>query len=265
MGVMKHAIGHFVSKVIKFLGRLAGLDLIRLAYAENGIGQSHSFEASGERKFVLEYLPSKLLTTEPVIFDVGSNRGDYAKLVLTAFPKAKLMCFEPNPGTFQLLSQNLASSASLFQMGFGKQTGTFDLYFDARDQTSVMATSNPEILKSISKVTETEKVQIKVETLDNFCASQKIDRIDFLKVDTEGFELDILQGAKKMLEEKRINIIQFEFNETAAIQRIFLKDFYEFLAGFDFYRLSSRGMIPLGSWQPAHEIFLFQNVVAIRT
>jgi FkbM family methyltransferase len=261
---MKHAIGRFVSRVIKFLSRMAGLDLIRLGYAENGIGQSHSFEASGERKFVQEFLPVHLNIPEPVIFDVGANRGDYSKLLLTAFPKAKLMCFEPNPRTFELLSRNLGNSASLFQNGFGKQSGTLELHFDAKDQTSVMATSNPEILRNISKVTETEKVQIKVETLDEFCTAQKIGHIDFLKVDTEGFELDILRGAKKMLDEKCINIIQFEFNETGAIQRIFLRDFYELLKGFDFYRLGRWGMIPLGDWQPAHEIFLFQNIVAIR-
>lgn len=262
---MKHAVGRMIAQLIAFLGRLAGLDLIRLAYAENGIGQSHSFEASGEKKFISEYLPANVSASTPVIFDVGANQGSYAKLLLMAFPKAKLQCFEPNPQTFELLSKNIGNAATLFQIGFGKQEGMLELYFDSRDKTSVMATSNPEILKDISKVASTEKVKINVDTIDHFCEEQKIDRIDFLKIDTEGFELDILRGAKKMLEEKRVDIIQFEFNETGTVQRIFLKDFYHYLSGFEFYRLSRKGMIPLHNWQPAHEIFLFQNIVAIRS
>ena len=88
--------------------------------------------------------------------------------------------------------------------------------------------------------------------------------IDLLKIDTEGFELEVLLGASEMLTEKKITIIQFEFNEVNIVQRRFLKDFYNLLPKYDFYRLDEQRLIPLGSWEPKHEIFMFQNIVAIR-
>ena len=84
-----------------------------------------------------------------------------------------------------------------------------------------------------------------------------------LKIDVEGFELEVLKGAEKLLREGRIKIIQFEFNEVNIIQRRFLKDFYDELPGFDFYRLDENRLIALNEWQPKHEIFLFQKVIAI--
>ena len=91
-----------------------------------------------------------------------------------------------------------------------------------------------------------------------------ISTIDLLKIDTEGFELEALEGAKQLLSENRISMIQFEFNEVNIIKRRFLKDFNTILTGFDFYRLDENKLIPLNEWQPIHEIFMFQNILAIR-
>ncbi len=261
---MKNAIGRLVSRFIRCLGRMAGLDLVRLAYAGSGINQSHSFQASGEMFFICKFFAERYKAKSPLIFDVGANRGQYAGLVLSEIPMARLICFEPNPSAFQLLDTSLSHRVKSEPLGLGRLRGKQSLFFDELDPVSVMATSNSEILKSVSGVQNPMQIEIDIDTIDSYCQTHEIERIDLLKIDTEGFELDVLQGAARMIAEDRIAMVQFEFNETSAVQRIFLRDFYTVLPGFGFYRLSQRGLIPLGSWQAFNEIFQFQNILAVR-
>ena len=58
---------------------------------------------------------------------------------------------------------------------------------------------------------------------------KKIDDIDFIKIDVEGHELAVLQGAVNMINQNRIKVIQFEFNVANILSRVFLKDFYDLL------------------------------------
>jgi len=101
--------------------------------------------------------------------------------------------------------------------------------------------------------------------LDEYCKANNVSQIDLLKIDTEGFELEALQGATELLRNKAIKIIQFEFKEVNIVKRRCLKDFYELLDGFTFYRLDENRLIPLNEWQPIHEIFMSQNIVAIQS
>ncbi len=101
--------------------------------------------------------------------------------------------------------------------------------------------------------------------MDEYCKANNVSQIDLLKIDTEGFELEALQGATELLRNKAIKIIQFEFKEVNIVKRRCLKDFYELLDGFTFYRLDENRLIPLNEWQPIHEIFMSQNIVAIQS
>jgi hypothetical protein len=66
-----------------------------------------------------------------------------------------------------------------------------------------------------------------------------------------------------MLKENKIKIIQFEFNEPNVANRVFLKDFYQLLPNFSFYRIKIGGLIPLGEYNSKNEIFRYQNILAI--
>jgi hypothetical protein len=120
-----------------------------------------------------------------------------------------------------------------------------------------------EVFTQLHGCTEPKKVPITVTTLDSFCEEHAIPRIDLLKIDTEGYELDVLKGARKMLERNHIGLIQFEFGECDLYTRVFLRDFYDALPKYTFFRLNTGELIPLGAHRPAHEIFLFQNILAV--
>jgi FkbM family methyltransferase len=263
MQKIKITIGKWVVWLILFLSRKAKIDLMGLGYVENGFLKSNSLQASGELNFIKNLLGTKIKNESPVFFDVGANIGDYTELLATHHPKAKIYCFEPNPNTFKKLAENCGDLATLINGGIGAEIGELKLYFESSDSTSVQASSNPEILNVIAKQSDLTSIDIKINTIDNYCLQNGIDSIDFLKIDIEGFELEALEGAKKLLSEKKIKLIQFEFNEVNIVKRRFLKDFYDFLPDFDFYRLEESKLIPLNEWKPKHEIFVFQNILAI--
>jgi hypothetical protein len=115
----------------------------------------------------------------------------------------------------------------------------------------------------VQKTEEVASVDCRVMTLDAYCLENHIEQIDFLKIDTEGYELFVLKGARHMLEQNRIRVVQFEFNEMNVVSRVFLKDFYDILPGFRFYRIRQGSLMPLGPYAALHEIFQYQNLLAI--
>ena len=149
-------------------------------------------------------------------------------------------------------------------MGLSDQAGSLELFYQEGNATSVQASLDPEILKNIAGATNVISAKVQLKTLDTYCSENNVAGIDFLKIDTEGFELEVLQGAEKLLASKNIRCIQFEFNEVNIVKRRFIRDFYQYLPDFDFYRLDENRMIPMGPWSPDLEVFRFQNIVAVR-
>lgn len=260
---IKLRIGNWLVRVIHFIARKAKIDLLPLGLHQNGIGSDQNFMNTGEDKFLRDDLKQFILNPN-VIFDVGANKGQYSTLLIQHYPKASIYSFEPNPNTFEVIKNSIGDKINLFNIGMGESLGQLDLHFDKNDETSVQATSDPEILKEIAKTENITSVKIEIDTIDNFCATHKIEEIDLLKIDTEGFEIEVIDGAQKMLSASKIKAIQFEFNEVNIIRKHFLKDFYDLLPGFDLYRIHPKGLVPLGEWTAKHEIFLFQNIVAVR-
>ncbi len=261
---LKLGIGNLSVRLIRFIARKAKLDLIRIAYSENGLTKSYSLKASGELYFTQQFLQTSIKNKNPIFFDVGGNKGEYSALLRESFPESHIHTFEPNPNTYSVLTNKLGSKIKAVNKGVGAENGELELFFDKNNTTSVQATSDPEILRVIAKTENIISEKIEVITLDTYCKENKITSIDLLKIDTEGFELEALMGAKELLNQGAIKMIQFEFNEVNIVKRRFLKDFYELLEAFDFYRLDENQMIPLKEWQPIHEIFMFQNIVGIK-
>ena len=263
MRKLKNAIGKLGVRIIRFLAKKLHLSLLDIGLSDAGYTKSYSLEASGELSFIRDYL-KKYISSEPVIFDVGSNIGDYAKLIRHYFPTASIHCFEPNPTTFAALQKNLPSEKYLNNLGFSNEPGELNLFFQKDNSTSVQATLDAEILKSIAGADNVTSVTVKLKTIDQYCKEQNIEQIDFLKIDTEGFELEALNGASDLLAKGKIKCIQFEFNEVNIVKRRFIKDFYDRLPEFEFFRLDKDRLITMKEWSPNHEVFRFQNIVAVR-
>ena len=119
----------------------------------------------------------------------------------------------------------------------------------------------------IEKVHKSEFIEHKINLIriDDFCKKYNIAKINLLKIDAEGNELNILMGAAELIKNNKIDVIHFEFNEMNVYSRVFLRDFYELLVNYNFHRMLPDGLIFLCDYNPIyHEIFAYQNIAAIR-
>jgi hypothetical protein len=146
-------------------------------------------------------------------------------------------------------------------MGADQKTGTLFTYSGMPSSSHTSAYKD--MFTIFHKTDDLTTVDFQMTTVDKFCKEKGVDRIDLLKIDTEGCELQVLKGAQEMLSGGYIKVIQFEFGECNVFSRVFLRDFYEVLAGFRLFRLDSERLVPLPAYEPTNEIFRFQNIIAI--
>lgn len=223
-----------------------------------GVLNYEGYKVSGEQWFLDTFLRDKDIKT---IIDVGANTDPYG----LEKPDVKVYALEPHPGTFKKLIENTKDYKNIFcfPLGLSDKPGKAILY-DMTKEGTALATLQKDMLEKQYRQ-KLVKSQIVLTTLDEFARKQKINRIDLLKIDTEGNEYKVLQGAKKTLANKEVRYILFEFNEMNAYGRVFFRDFCEFLEGYSLYRLLPDGLADLGKYRPiTHELFAFQNIVAIR-
>lgn len=238
--------------------------LFTLSLRGQGILNSDTAEATGE-PWLLHQLS---LSPFDCVIDVGANDQAYGQEILQA---KVTYAFEPHPASFQRLLQNAATSVHPIQAAVGDHSGTVKFYDFAdtaprksEQPTSQLATVLPGVIES--HYHQPSRVyHVKMVALDDFAKRKRITHIDLLKIDAEGNELAVLQGAVQLLLSKKIDLIQFEFNELHAYAHVHLKDFYDLLPNFSFYRLLPKDLLPLGPYRPlTHEIFGFQNILAVR-
>ncbi len=216
---------------------------------------------SGEMKVLKDLLRDDSV---PVVFDVGANVGDWSAEVLKVNNRAQIHAFEPQPALISAIRAN-CPQIHINNVAVGEAPGALDLYDYANHAGSQHASLVRGVIDQIHGGTiRTTKVPL--VTIDDYCRDNKIEFIKFLKIDVEGFELPVLRGAKRIISERRIHGIQFEFNEMNVLGRNFAQDFMEFFQpGYSVYRILPHGLLELKQgdhW--FNEQFVYQNLLAIR-
>jgi len=229
-----------------------------------GVNNWESSYISGEKWVINSLLKQYGLKNGGVFFDVGANVGNYAKELLAAYPVAKGYLFEPHPVTFEKLNNDCSlGSFKKFNIALGDTNDRLKFY-DRSDSVegSTHASIYREVIAGIHSQSPIE-IEVEVKTLDSFCSENNITKIDFLKIDTEGHELAVLKGARNLITNSNIKIIQFEFNEMNVISRTYMRDFLNELSSYQLNRLLPDGLFPLNKCILDTELFGFQNIVAI--
>jgi len=203
-----------------------------------------------------------------VILDVGANVGNYSNNAKLFSPSAQIYAFEPHPKTFQLLQiESFNHGYTALNLGCSDSRGEFELYdYQESDSCgSEHASFFAEVFQDIYR-SATKCWKVQVTTIDDFVKDRGISEIGLLKIDTEGNEYKVLQGARRSIQEGKINVIQFEFSHLNVVNRVFLKDFFDILHNnYSLYRLLPDGLAPLENYTPlSYEIFGYQNIVAVR-
>jgi FkbM family methyltransferase len=248
------------------------LHLYKLSLRGMGILNSEGSQATGE-DWLFGYL-QKANVPIGTVCDVGANEGGYTTEMRRFFPNATYHCFEPNPETYELLAATAKKFTTMhtYRLALGKIPETVKLY-DFADDAPLKHTQPTATMASLYKPVIEEYHQqrakaykVKVVTLDSWSKKKKIGEIDYLKIDTEGHELAVLQGSTKLLQHNMIHFIQFEFNEMHSYSHTFLRDIMQLLSGYTLFRLLPRGFVSLNPYRPlTHELFGFQNIIAVGT
>jgi len=204
---------------------LRSLDHMAVRFHQAFENLDFDFHSNGEGR-VLSLLAHR---APKVVLDVGANRGDWSRMAEGLLREAAIHAFEIVPDTFRALTQNVAGKPRIVPhpLGLADAEGEIEVFF--AEGRSEIATCLPGISESVHGYSP-PRVRTRVTTGDLFCEREGIDRVDFLKLDVEGFEPNVLRGFKRMLADGRIGAIQFEYGYGNVVSRFLLRDFYELLA-----------------------------------
>jgi FkbM family methyltransferase len=162
----------------------------------------------------------QLLPKGSVVFDVGANRGQSIEFFLRVSQDVEVYSFEPAHKIFESLREIYGKSKGiyLFNIAMGsteEQKIFFEHPFDEtstfiKPNVSSVWQSRKEKILGIERGGVFSESLVEVSTIDRFCSDHQISRIDLLKVDVEGYELEVLKGATKILEQGIVKAIQIE-------------------------------------------------------
>jgi len=177
-----------------------------------------TFEKKFQKK--LKKIP-ELQNKSLIILDVGANIGQSYKMYQKIFQIKKYFALEPNLCSYNILKQQLPLVKS-FNVAAGNKSTLVDFYISPISILSTTLLPNLDskwfTLKKIimgNSLTKFQKATVKQVTIDDFVTEQNIAQIDLLKVDVEGFELQVLVGSQNALRNGIISVIQLEqhFND----------------------------------------------------
>ena len=214
----------------------------------HGLGYDNMYRISwtGEDWFIKNVLaPSK----PKVCFDIGANIGAYSTLLLQ-YTSAEIFAVEPSSSAFNELSK-LDSRITKIQAAVADFEGEATLHSKG---TADEKASLDESVRSGDSET------VKVETIASLAKKYDVQEVDFIKIDTEGYEREVLQGLGSI----RPTFIQIEFNHHHIYRDITLYGLSKLLPGYEFYRLIPHGWLKIDPEKYLNNIYVFSNVIAIK-
>lgn len=199
------------------------------------------------------------------LFDIGANHGAYADALTKLAPTGRIFAFEPHPRTFAVLRSRMANAGKvcLVNKAVADQTGALKLYdFRSEDGSTQASLSQSAVALYSSDLVEHV---VDCTTVDAFMAEAGLDRIELLKIDTEGHDLSVLKGAQAALRDHRIGMIQFEFIPANIGTGVTMHAFFEILRGYRIGRLCLNGTV---RWLDPYdvkrcEIYVTHNLIAV--
>ena len=201
-----------------------------------------------------------------VVFDIGANIGNWTKYALAVNENLKIHCFEPSKWTYKkLIKNNFPSNVICNNFGLSSIKGEKVLYILEQGSAGNSLYQKFDIENEESYILQDKTELIKLDTLNNYCKENNIEQIDFMKIDAEGHDYEVLKGGKNLIENRQVNIIQFEYGGCNIDSRVFLKDFFEFFDGmsYNFYKIYPDCVKHIERYDYKLENFKYQNWLVI--
>ena len=194
-------IKKFVSKLLRFFGYEI---------------QRHS-STSYSLKEPFYHFRNLLDNSQPVIFDVGAYIGDTIEQFKSSFPKSYIHAFEPFDESFSVLKNRFQKTEKLFFNNIAVEnhsSSNANMYITQNKGSSslLQPTKGANEFWEGNPLSTQKEVKVETITIDSYCQKHNIETIDILKIDVQGSELKVLQGAALMIQERRVKLIFTEIS-----------------------------------------------------
>jgi FkbM family methyltransferase len=158
----------------------------------------------------------------PVIFDIGSHRGESIDRFLRLFPDSRIYGFEPNAENYKTLSFAYGKRDHIVIENFGVGSKNEKLEFHSFKKTDTSSFLNivedsiwTQVRKEQLGIQKEESFQkdsyeVEIISIDDYFRKNRLQHIELLKIDTQGFELEVLKGCSYLLENQLIDFIELE-------------------------------------------------------
>jgi len=190
-------------------------------------------------EFDIKYLLSNV--SDPVIFDVGGNIGQAIDRFKKLLPGSLIYSFEPTLECMPTLKkkEDIYNSVKVFNLALGAREMELDFYLNSSNvMNSFLDSSSPRWGDNLGKRI------VRTETLDSFCQENAVNHINLLKIDTQGFELEVLKGSRQMFSNNGIGLVYMEiifsdmYSNLPSLPEIYTymtQSGFKLVAFYDFY------------------------------
>jgi FkbM family methyltransferase len=188
--------------------------LLRPGFIEDNIAKSKSWESH------IAATISFFMKEDGIFLDIGSNIGYHSLYIASSFKNSLCICFEPHPDIYKQLVRNIKSNQHLDNVichnaAVGNHSGKIEFYIPNRvaynrGVSSVLA--NYDLLVK----NDFDKIDVEIINLDEFLDNDTKDKIAVIKIDTQGYEYEVIAGTVDIIRKARpVIIFEFEANYHA--------------------------------------------------
>ena len=178
-------------------------------------------------KLVINYKSNNLN-----ILDIGGFEGNWSDVILNLNIGAKIKIFEPDYNNFKFLENKYSNVVDVDVINKGVSNENNELtYYKLNSNDKGVRGMSGFVLRDVYKKYDFSEIKIDVIKIDSIVDYN----IDFMKIDTEGFEYNVLMGCEKLLSEHKIDFIQFEYGGTYQDYNIKLNDVISYLKKYDYH------------------------------
>lgn len=161
------------------------------------------------------------------VIDVGANTGQFARHISQFFPQAKLYCFEPLAEPFAELQRWAAAESgrvAVFNVALGAEQGEAKMFRHVEHSASSSLLTTTEVCNQLYPQTKAQdSVSIKLTTLDAALAGEALPREILVKLDTQGYERQVIRGATETLQKACAVIVEINLYRLYDQQPSFIE------------------------------------------
>jgi FkbM family methyltransferase len=201
---------------------------------------------------IINFLKKKLPNKSLKIIDVGAHHGETVKLFIKNFKIEKICCYEPSKNNFLKLKKNTLSlkhkkiDIKIFNLGIGesKKIVLFNQMSESSSSTFSKINFNSQYYKKKNNILKfffgkdyiEDSYSVELNTLKEQMTKNNLEIVDLLKIDTEGYEFEVIKGLKKKI--RKVNFIYFEHHfDQMILKNYTLRDVHKYLENEGFKKI----------------------------